>query len=176
MSPTTPDPISLDLLRESWDRLSSHEQGVIERALRRLDVPRNPETAYSETISFGNRLADRVAAYGGSWAFVSAFGVFLAVWTGLNLLAPPAERFDPYPFIFLNLMLSTLAAIQAPIIMMSQNRQATKDRVAAQLDYEVNLKAELEIASLHAKLDAMAEAVAALRRSAATKAKDGPAS
>jgi uncharacterized membrane protein len=107
-----------------------------------------------EGASFGDRLADRVAAIGGSWGFIIAFGVVLAGWMGLNL-ALATRAFDPYPFIFLNLMLSTLAAIQAPVIMMSQNRQAAKDREGAEHDYLVNLRAELEIMRLHDKLDAV---------------------
>jgi uncharacterized membrane protein len=95
-----------------------------------------------------------VAAVGGSWGFIIAFGVVLAGWMGLNL-ALATRAFDPYPFIFLNLMLSTLAAIQAPVIMMSQNRQAAKDREGAEHDYLVNLRAELEIMRLHDKLDAV---------------------
>ena len=104
--------------------------------------------------TFGERMADRVAKIGGSWGFVSGFGLFLVAWACLNVFAlPPPDQFDPYPFIFLNLLLSMLAAIQAPIIMMSQNRQASKDRIESHYDYEVNLRAELEILSLHEKLD-----------------------
>jgi len=104
---------------------------------------------------FGDRLADRVAAIGGSWGFIIAFTAVLLGWMLLNtdVLAHWGLAFDPYPYIFLNLMLSTLAAIQAPVIMMSQNRQATKDRLAAGLDYETNLRAELDILRLHHKLD-----------------------
>lgn len=147
------DPISYDVLKESWEKLTQHERLVIERACKRLTVPRNAAEAYAETETVGDRLADRVASVGGSWGFVIGFGVFLATWALLNTLLPAPDRYDPYPFIFLNLLLSMLAAIQAPIIMMSQNRQAAKDRVSARLDYEVNLKAELEIAALHAKVD-----------------------
>jgi uncharacterized membrane protein len=150
------DPVSFEVLKESWDRLTERERQVIERASRRLSVPRDAEQAYAETTTFGDRLADRVASVGGSWSFVVAFGLFLLVWASLNRWLPAGQRFDPYPFIFLNLLLSMLAAVQAPIIMMSQNRQAAKDRVAARLDYEVNLKAELEIAALHAKIDRLA--------------------
>ena len=111
-------------------------------------------TDSTPSSTFGKRLADRVAEVGGSWAFVIAFFVFLLAWTGLNTVAlPEADRLDPYPFIFLNLLLSMLAAIQAPIIMMSQNCQAAKDRIEARHDFEVNLKAELEILALHEKLD-----------------------
>jgi len=109
------------------------------------------ELADKET--FGEWLADRVAEFGGSWTFISLFGIVLVLWTGTNALILAQRAFDPYPFIFLNLMLSMLAALQAPIIMMSQNRQSKKDRAAAQHDYEVNLKAELEIMTLHEKLD-----------------------
>ena len=106
--------------------------------------------------SFGDRLSDRVAAVGGSWGFITGFAIVLFGWMLLNsgVLARIGAAFDPYPYIFLNLMLSTLAAVQAPIIMMSQNRASAKDRVAASLDYETNLRAELDILRLHQKLDA----------------------
>lgn len=109
----------------------------------------------SARASFGERLSDRVATVGGSWAFIIGFAVVLFGWMLLNsgVLERFGLAFDPYPYIFLNLMLSTLAAIQAPIIMMSQNRQAAKDRLAAQLDYETNLRAELELLRLHHKVD-----------------------
>ena len=105
----------------------------------------------------GERIADRVAAIGGSWGFIIAFGVILFAWMLVNGGLPQAlgVRFDPYPFIFLNLILSMLAAIQAPIIMMSQNRQSTKDRLSARLDFETNIRAELDILRLHYKLDAI---------------------
>ena len=104
--------------------------------------------------SFGDRLADKVAAIGGSWGFIIAFGLVLVTWMGWNQATKGHPlAFDPYPFIFLNLMLSMLAAIQAPVIMMSQNRQGIKDRQAAEHDYVVNLRAELEIMRLHDKLD-----------------------
>ncbi len=104
----------------------------------------------------GQRLADGVAAFGGSWAFIIGFGICLVLWIGTNLLLM-TRAFDPYPFIFLNLVLSMLAAIQAPVIMMSQNRQAAKDREVSAHDYEVNLKAEIEIMALHEKLDRLRE-------------------
>lgn len=117
-------------------------------------IVRDIEVDIERQASFGDRMADRVAAIGGSWGFVIGFFSFLLFWAGLNLLLlPHADRFDPYPFIFLNLLMSMLAAVQAPIIMMSQNRQSTKDRIEARHDFEVNLKAELEILSLHEKLD-----------------------
>jgi len=108
-----------------------------------------------ETSTWGEKLADRVAAVGGSWGFIIAFSVILFGWMLLNsdVLSHFGLAFDPYPYIFLNLMLSTLAAIQAPVIMMSQNRQSAKDRLAASLDYRTNLRAEIDILRLHHKLD-----------------------
>ena len=106
--------------------------------------------------TFWQRLADSVAEVGGSWGFIGGFGVMLVVWVGINVLILGrfvGRPFDPYPFIFLNLLLSMLAAIQAPVIMMSQNRAAAKDRLQAEHDYMVNLRAELEIMRLHDKLD-----------------------
>ena len=108
-----------------------------------------------ETSTWGERLADRVAAVGGSWGFIITFSVILLGWMLLNsdVLSHFGMAFDPYPYIFLNMMLSTLAAIQAPVIMMSQNRQSAKDRLAASLDYRTNLRAEIDILRLHHKLD-----------------------
>jgi len=114
------------------------------------------EQEFAEHMSFGDRLADKVAHFGGSWAFILTFGGILVVWIFINSFLVLASRsFDPYPFILLNLVLSTLAALQAPVIMMSQNRQAEKDRLHAQQDYEINLMAEVEIRDLHDKLDAL---------------------
>ncbi|MET0313099.1 MAG: DUF1003 domain-containing protein [Hansschlegelia sp.] len=134
------------------EALNEVEHRVLRLTKHRLPLSRPPETEANQ--SFGERLADKVAAFGGSWTFILLFCAFLIAWAGANLwlLANP---FDPYPFIFLNLMLSMVAALQAPIIMMSQNRQSTKDRENAALDYEVNLKAEIEIMALHEKLDAL---------------------
>ena len=114
---------------------------------------RDVNEVFEERLTFGERLADRVAAIGGSWSFITGFGLFLVVWAILNTVVLVRHAFDPFPFIFLNLMLSMLAAMQAPIIMMSQNRQASKDRLEARLDYETNLRSEAEIASLHDKID-----------------------
>lgn len=143
------------LLQRGFDDLSEREQRVITRIAERLHISRNVNRAYEDQLTFGERLADRVASFGGSWTFIVIFGVVLLGWTLLNslVLARAGEAFDPYPYVFLNLILSMLAAIQAPIIMMSQNRQAAKDRIAAAHDYEVNLKAELEIMALHEKMD-----------------------
>lgn len=129
----------------------------VARAFRaRRPISRDVQSEYDANATFGQRLADQVAAIGGSWGFVIGFAVALVLWTLLNLIVlPKAARFDPYPFIFLNLLLSMLAAVQAPIIMMSQNRQAAKDRIEAKHDFEINLKAELEILALHEKLDTL---------------------
>ncbi|HEX3157197.1 MAG TPA: DUF1003 domain-containing protein [Gemmatimonadaceae bacterium] len=132
---------------------------MIEAISRREPVSQDPEALAGGPPTPGERLADRLATFGGSWRFILIFLGFLAVWVVLNamILAPRHEAFDPYPFIFLNLFLSMLAALQAPVIMMSQNRQAARDRQAANHDYRVNLKAELEIRSLHEKLDELRE-------------------
>ena len=122
---------------------------------RRAVPVRDPHAAFDDTMTLGERLADRVAAIGGSWGFITTFCLFLVGWSILNTVILGARAFDPFPFIFLNLMLSMLAALQAPIIMMSQNRQAAKDRLTASVDYEINLRAELEIMRLHEKLDQM---------------------
>ena len=150
------------LLSSGLEALPKREQAVIERCARRLAVTRPVHREFERSLTFGERLSDSVAEFGGSWTFIILFGLVLVGWTTANLwmLARP---FDPYPFIFLNLILSMLAAIQAPIIMMSQNRAAAHDRVRAEQDYEVNLKAELEIMALHEKLDRMrSEELAAL--------------
>lgn len=138
------------------DDLSSVEQSVLQRAIARRTVARDTNQTYEGRLSVGDRLADTIASFGGSWAFILSFLGFLALWVVLNLILV-FRAFDPYPFIFLNLMLSMLAALQAPVIMMSQNRQAAKDRLAAAHDYEVNLKAEVEIMALHDKFDQMRE-------------------
>lgn len=136
-------------------RFEPENAHVLERILARQPIARDAGDVADEQATFGDRLADRVAAIGGSWTFIILFAVVLFVWMLLNsdVLSRWGMAFDPYPFIFLNLMLSTLAAIQAPVIMMSQNRQSAKDRLAASLDYEVNLRTELEILRLHEKLD-----------------------
>jgi len=133
--------------------LSPREKAVIERIVKRLAVSHNLNVMYEDAATPGQRLADHVAAVGGSWAFIIGFAIVIALWALLNTVVLASHAFDPYPFIFLNLVLSLLAAIQAPVIMMSQNRQAARDRIAANHDYEVNLKAEIEIAALHEKLD-----------------------
>ena len=133
-------------------RLGEIERQVLMRFIRRAPAAREPRASRQEGRTFGERVADRAAAIGGSWTFLGLFGGVIAAWILLN--AERAHPFDPFPFILLNLVLSCLAAIQAPVIMMSQNRQAATDRAAAAHDYEINLKAELEILALHDKLDA----------------------
>jgi uncharacterized membrane protein len=142
------------LLAMGFDDMTASERRVIERVAKRVAVARNINAEHDKNLTFGDRLADQVASFGGSWTFLIIFAVFITAWVGLNA-AMLANAFDPYPYILLNLFMSMLASIQAPVIMMSQNRQAIKDRLAAAHDYEVNLKAEIEIMALHEKLDAM---------------------
>jgi uncharacterized membrane protein len=142
-----------DLLREERGELTQLEQEVV-RSLRRQEiVGRDVDAAFDEKRTLGQRLSDRIAEIGGSWSFIVWFGLLLAAWMALNIAMGLNRAFDPYPFILLNLVLSTLAAIQAPIIMMSQRRQEVRDRLRSQNDYRVNLKAELEIRQLHEKID-----------------------
>ena len=147
------------LLRKSHDELTAIERRVLERMAAGMHISRHTNLEFDEGLTFGQRIADRVASFGGSWPFIIIFGCVLAVWVALNviLLARGNKPFDPFPYILLNLVLSMLAAIQAPVIMMSQNRQAAKDRLDASHDYEVNLKAELEIARLLEKVDEIRE-------------------
>jgi len=149
--------LSRELLGEGYNELDEAERDVIDEMAREDTTVENVTEALDEQAGFWDRMADRVAAIGGSWTFIFGFFAVLIVWVGLNvvLLKPVHLEFDPYPFIFLNLVLSMVAAIQAPVIMMSQNRQAKKDRAAAEHDYSVNLRAELEIMSLHDKVDAL---------------------
>ncbi len=143
-----------ELLESGVATLSERDRRLIARIASKHHVARNLNASLEETATLGQRLADGVARWGGSWWFIGGFALFLVLWALLNtLLLSGAQRFDAYPFIFLNLLLSMVAAVQAPIIMMSQNRQAARDRMQATLDYEINLKAELEIQELDAKLD-----------------------
>ena len=142
-----------------WDRLTAAERRAMARVLSEKAVARDLSREFVDTRTFGERVADRVAAFGGSWPFIGLAFVLLIAWVVLNsvILARRGAAFDPFPYILLNLFLSMLAALQAPVIMMSQNRQAARDRIVAAHDYEVNLKAELEIQSLHEKLDTLRE-------------------
>jgi uncharacterized membrane protein len=146
-------------LREAEADAGKTERHVIEHVKKRLHISRDVGRELDASTTFGQRIADRVASFGGSWTFILLFLAFMAAWIGVNavVLTRMGKPFDPYPFIFLNLVLSMVAALQAPVIMMSQNRHAAKDRRAAEHDYEVNLKSELEILGLHAKVDALRE-------------------
>ena len=126
---------------------------MIESLARHETLAEDVEARFQRKLSIGERLADQIADFGGSWTFITLFAGFILVWIVINTVLLLARPFDPYPFILLNLMLSCLAAVQAPIIMMSQNRQETRDRLRSENDYRVNLKAELEIRQLHEKLD-----------------------
>ena len=154
MTDTSAD-LAVRLLVENERELGEEERRVLENIAAGRLTSRDAADVSDERSSFGERLSDRVAAVGGSWSFIIFFGLVLLGWMLLNtdILAHFGKQFDPYPYIFLNLLLSTLAAIQAPVIMMSQNRQAAKDRVAARLDYETNLRSELDILRLHEKID-----------------------
>ncbi|MFD9901199.1 DUF1003 domain-containing protein [Mesorhizobium sp. UC22_110] len=140
-------------LSRNADALTDSERRVLQSAIDRKTVSFYSGEADQQRATTGAHIADAVARIGGSWAFIISFMVFLIAWALLNSVVLVSGAFDPYPYIFLNLVLSMLAAIQAPVIMMSQNRQAERDRIAAAHDYEVNLKAEIEIMALHEKLD-----------------------
>jgi uncharacterized membrane protein len=146
------------LFNSKYEKLTEQERHVAHHITERTPISTNIVQDYSEQMTFGQKMADNVASFGGSWMFIIIFMVVLVMWIVLNsfiLIKLRNGSFDPYPYIFLNLILSMLAAIQAPIIMMSQNRQAYKDRLSAEHDYEVNLKAELEIIALHEKVDSL---------------------
>lgn len=147
--------LAQDLLNAPYEGLSSQKKSVIDLIADQKPSGVGPLAKMDERDRW-QKLADQVAKTGGSWGFIITFVIALALWVALNVLLA-TRAFDPYPFIFLNLMLSMVAALQAPIIMMSQNRQALVDRAAAEHDYVVNLRAELEIMLLHDKLDALRE-------------------
>jgi len=151
--------ISEKLFRRKYEQLNERQKKLADRLAEGTPISRNLAKDFSEQSTFGQRIADRVTAFGGSWTFISIFGAVLFLWILLNtlLLIKLGSTFDPYPYILLNLGLSMLAAVQAPIILMSQNREADKDRLSAEHDYEVNLKAELEIMVLHEKVDLLRE-------------------
>lgn len=157
----TVEQLAIELLGKTLDELESEEAKVLQHIHHVQRTSRDASDLADEKSTFGERLSDNVARVGGSWAFIIVFALVLFGWMILNteILGRIGKAFDPYPYIFLNLMLSTVAAIQAPIIMMSQNRQSTKDRIAASHDYEVNLRAELEIMRLHAKIDSLLDVI-----------------
>lgn len=141
------------LITEEDDHLKKL-QGIVSQTIKEQElIVDNLLNPASDVLSRGQRISDKVARFGGSWKFIIAFALTLFVWILYNIISPSKDSFDPYPFILLNLVLSCIAAIQAPIIMMSQNRQEEKDRKRAENDYLVNMKAEVEIRSLHQKVD-----------------------
>jgi len=141
------------VIEEDKGQLSTLEEQVVESLKEQDLISKNLNLEYEQQLTLGQRIADKIADFGGSWQFIGLFGVALVLWVLLNSIQFITKPFDPYPFIFLNLILSCLAAIQAPVIMMSQNRQEERDRMHAEHDYRINLKAELEIRHLHEKLD-----------------------
>lgn len=142
-------------LKQQLAKAHDWQRHVLDHFLTRKPTARNPNTVFDERMTRGQRIADRISHYGGSWSFILTFLAGLSLWMLYNIKA--GKAFDPFPFILLNLVLSCLAALQAPVIMMSQNRQSAKDRMDAQHDYEVNLKTELEVFGLHTKLDELRE-------------------
>jgi len=143
----------LNLVKEERGKVEELEQEVINSIHESDLLSLNPNSEYQVKTSTGEKIADKVARFGGSWNFIIIFFVILFIWFVINIYSLIFITFDPYPFILLNLILSCMAAIQAPIIMMSQNRQETKDRIRSENDYKVNLKAEIEIRTLHEKID-----------------------
>jgi len=142
-----------NLLEEEKGDLTKLEIEVLERIARFETLSKDIDLEAEDELSMGQKLADKVAEFGGSWTFIISFAGFIFSWILINIVFLAAKPFDPYPFILLNLLLSCLAAIQALIIMMSQNRQEEKDRLRSKHDYQINLKAELEIRQLHEKID-----------------------
>lgn len=142
-----------DLLRDENGEISELERKVAESLATNATLAGNVEAEYADQRSVGEQMSDHLAKFGGSWTFIACFALLLLIWIAFNLAQGLQRAFDPYPFILLNLILSCLAAIQAPIIMMSQKRQEQKDRLRSLNDYKVNLKAELEIQHLHEKVD-----------------------
>jgi uncharacterized membrane protein len=142
----------VDRLEQERGAISGVEAEVARRAGEHVTIAENIDREFQRNFTFGQRMADSVARVGGSWAFLTGFAIFLVLWIVINTWLGQHSA-DPFPFILLNLVLSCLAAVQAPVIMMAQNRQASRDRMQADQDYRVNLKAEIEIATLHEKVD-----------------------
>ncbi|HQV39297.1 MAG: DUF1003 domain-containing protein [Flavobacteriales bacterium] len=144
----------LDELLTARNERMQKLQGIVKEAIEEQElIINNLANPPHEAISRGQKLADKVASFGGSWTFIVSFFIILGAWILYNSLTPEGDHFDPYPFILMNLVLSCIAALQAPVIMMSQNRQEEKDRKRSENDYLINLKAELELRSLHQKMD-----------------------
>lgn len=142
-----------EVIKKDKGELSELEDQVVKSLKEQELLSKNINEEYETQLTFGERLADRIADFGGSWRFIGIFAIILFLWVAINSITLVLKPFDPYPYIFLNLILSCLAAIQAPVIMMSQNRQEARDRLQSEHDYRVNLKAELEIRNLHEKID-----------------------
>lgn len=142
-----------ELLQQEHGEFTELDRQVAESIANQDTVAENTEEEFEDQRTIGERLSDHLASFGGSWAFLISFGVVLVVWMAFNIFEGATKAFDPFPFILLNLVLSCIAAIQAPVIMMSQKRQEVKDRLRANNDYRVNLKAELEVRHLHEKID-----------------------
>src|SRR5436305_4903795 len=142
-----------EVLEDEIGELSALDQEVVESLEQHEILSADISSQFERKLTFGERLSDHIAKFGGSWKFLITFGAVIFVWIGANAVLLATRAFDPYPFILLNLILSCLAAVQAPIIMMSQNRAEARDRLRAENDYKVNLKAELEIRHLHEKID-----------------------
>jgi uncharacterized membrane protein len=144
-----------DLLEEDVGEITSLQQQTVSAIEQHELLSRNLNVEFEQELTFWERLSDKVAAFGGSWVFIIGFGSVICLWIVINSVALLTRPFDPYPYIFLNLVLSGLAGFQAPIILMSQNRQDAKDRLRSEFDYRINLKAEIEIRALNEKMDVM---------------------
>jgi|SRR5579862_752359 len=142
-----------EMAQSEMAELTELKEEVAQSLLRQEAITRNSELEFDAQITRGEKIADKVASFGGSWTFIIIFAVVLFVWMGVNTALIMAKPFDPFPYIFLNLVLSCLAAIQAPVIMMSQNRSEARDRMRGENDYKTNLKAELEIQAINEKID-----------------------
>lgn len=165
----TPEQLAIELLGRNFAGLDPEEQHVLERISSGTITGPDASEVAAAHATYGERMADRVAAWGGSWYFILSFAVVLLVWLLINsgvLTSFGLPAFDRFPYILLNLMLSMLAALQAPVILMSQNRQAQKDRIAARHDYEVNLRAQLEIIRLRQQLEDILEKLAVIEERA----------
>ena len=142
-----------EVLEDEIGELSALDQEVVESLQQHEILSSDISTQFERKLTFGERLSDSIAAFGGSWTFIIVFSLILLIWIGLNSFILANQAFDPYPYILMNLVLSALAALQAPVIMMSQNRSEARDRLRGENDYKINLKAELEIRHLHEKID-----------------------
>lgn len=151
------------ILRDSWYNLTTEERNLLEYALDKATEPRDLNKELTDQRTVGERIADRVAEFGGSWTFIIIFACFLLTWAILNSFILGQYAFDEYPFIFLNLLLSMLAAVQAPVIMMSQNRQSKRDRLDAEIDHEVNVRSELSLHQLHKQIQVLESKIDAMK-------------